>query len=572
MHYQLSTFFLLLLASVACKNDAPIPELSVGSKEPTHGIRLAWDYSTRQQLSPAGSGYGGYARMSVLEDDSWFVVYESEGHIHGRKSWDEGETWSEDVVIASPEGGVLATVPEILQLQNSTVMVSYNMRPGAQAPTGSRFGIRIKMSQDFGVTWSVYTEVYQAGTAFENGCWEPAQIQFPNGEIQLYIANEGPYTNSAEQEITMFSSTDDGLTWSDGKTISFRSGHRDGMPVPLILNDGRLVMSIEDNGVLPPEFKPVIIESEDGSWAQAPVGGSASARKSLFEGENRIAGTKYAGAPYVQQLPGGEVLLSYQSDEFRARNQWDQSDMVVAIGDANTWSFGRKSRPFYFENPEKTCLWNSIRVINDHEVIALGSTNAFGPNIAVWMIKGVVIPAVLKVPKAIVSSDEDFPENSLAADSVFIGGRGATQARFRFSYDEQYLYLRTIVKDQEVRGIDGISLYLDPQNRSYEAPAEGVYAFRFYHNGDLEWSIGDHGLWKTINDSETIIFAQTTSEGYVLETKIPWSELGDLPIMDQRIGYHVQLHEQSATAAYTENLSSNKPDQPYTWSALKLTE
>ncbi|WP_421898208.1 exo-alpha-sialidase [Marinoscillum sp.] len=561
-----------MITTLACKRDVPIPEVMVGSKDPVEGIRIAWDYSSRQQLSPQGAGYSGYARMSVLEEGSWFVVYESEGHVHGRKSWDQGNTWSEDVVIAEPESGISATVPEVLQLQNGTVMVSYNMRPGSTAPAGSRFGIRAKLSDDFGATWSEYKEVYQAGTDFENGCWEPAQIQLPDGEIQLYIANEGPYTNSAEQEITMFSSVDNGLSWTEGRTISFRDGHRDGMPVPLILHDGRVVMSIEDNGIGAPEFKPVIIESNNGEWEQAPVSGSAPARKSLFQDENRIPGTKYAGAPYIQQLASGEVLLSYQSDEFRSRNQWDQSDMVVAIGDSDSWSFGRKSRPFYFESPEKTCLWNSIHVINDQEVVALGSTNAFSPNIAVWMIKGVVIPAELRVPRGVAPSGADFSKNFAEADHAFIGGRGSTNVEMRFSYNEKYLHAQAIVRDREVRDTDGITLFLDPQNRSYEVPAEGVFALLFHYRGDVERRRGEQGQWEMAHGSETVMAARITSEGYVIESSIPWSELGGRPNVDQRIGYHVQLHEQSATSAYTENLSGNQPNQPYTWSALKLTE
>ena len=56
-------------------------------------------------------------------------------------------------------------------------------------------------------------------------------FQLPNGEVQVYFANEGPYTHSNEQEISMMTSVDNGKTWGGYKTVCFRAGSRDGMPV-----------------------------------------------------------------------------------------------------------------------------------------------------------------------------------------------------------------------------------------------------------------------------------------------------------------------------------------------------
>jgi hypothetical protein len=160
-------------------------------------------------------------------------------------------------------------------------------------------------------------EVYKGGFEFKNGCWEPAQIQLPSGEIQLYIANEAPYTQSDEQEITMFRSADHGTTWSVGETISFRSGYRDGMPVPLLLkNNKEIILVIEDNGIEQGEFKPVIIRTAvANSWSNAPVLASSAQREYAMDTSERIPGTKYGGAPYIRQLPSGEVILSYQMEQ-----------------------------------------------------------------------------------------------------------------------------------------------------------------------------------------------------------------------------------------------------------------
>lgn len=78
----------------------------------------------------------------------------------------------------------------------------------------------------------------QAGHEFANGCWEPSAVLLPSGEIQLFFANEGPYTHSDEQEISLLRSYDNGYSWSHHpETVSFRSGRRDGMPALLFYDN-----------------------------------------------------------------------------------------------------------------------------------------------------------------------------------------------------------------------------------------------------------------------------------------------------------------------------------------------
>src|SRR6185436_15246566 len=109
--------------------------------------------------------------------------------------------------------------------------------------------IKTSMSKDGGANWEAAKLVYEAGINSGTGCWEPAQIQLPSGEIQLYFANEKPYPDTTEQEITMLRSSDNGASWSSPQRISLRAGHRDGMPVPVMLAGGKgIAVAIEDNG------------------------------------------------------------------------------------------------------------------------------------------------------------------------------------------------------------------------------------------------------------------------------------------------------------------------------------
>ena len=121
-------------------------------------------------------------------------------------------------------------VPDLIQLSDGTIIVAYNPRPSAPYTTGRKFGIRCKRSVDNGATWSDEIFVNDARHTFEDGCWEPSMLELPSGELQLYFADEGPYTSSNEQQISLCRSFDGGKTWSAAQKVSFRAGYRDGMP------------------------------------------------------------------------------------------------------------------------------------------------------------------------------------------------------------------------------------------------------------------------------------------------------------------------------------------------------
>src|SRR5687768_16356398 len=107
-------FFLSMFSSLACsdnENQSFVPS-SIGSEDPVNGVRIAWDYTTLKKLSPAYSGYSGYARMISLINGNLYCVYENDGMIQGIQSSDEGETWSDPITIAVAENNIAATVPE----------------------------------------------------------------------------------------------------------------------------------------------------------------------------------------------------------------------------------------------------------------------------------------------------------------------------------------------------------------------------------------------------------------------------------------------------------------------------
>jgi len=417
----------------------------------------------------AGVRYSGYARMIQLTDNSLLTIYEAGGNIVCVKSDDLGKTWSAAISVAQKEEGINMSVPDLLELKDHTLLASYNPRPYQTDPK-RRFAIRTKRSADGGMTWTDERSVYQAGYQFENGCWEPSAIQLPSGEIQLYFANEGPYTSSSEQNISMLRSLDDGMSWSKTpEIVSFRAGKRDGMPVPLLLKNGKdIAFAIEDDGT--GNFKPYVISSSlKDNWKKTADGNSDRRKYALKE---RIEDKLYAGAPFLRQLKTGQTILSYQGTEDRT-NKMEYAEMKVVIGDENAANFSRKSVPFDIP-ADKHGLWNSLCVLSDNTIIALTTTNAYAKSNEVWMIKG-----KLKTNKITLADPTIFPDQG-----------------------KYYLYGTSSNSGFEVYQSDDLSNWTGPTGKS------GGFALK---KGD---SYGSSGFWapQVFKYKSTYYMAYTADE------------------------------------------------------------
>lgn len=392
----LSAFPLLFLMAFSTSNRLlPVSEIPLKEKH------IVWDQKTLRKVSTTETGKSsGYGRMIQLADKSLICVYESSGSTVLVRSSDLGLTWSSEEIIAARKEGVNMAVPDLLQAKNGRLIVFYNPRPDGKSPD-KKFGIRCKSSDNDGKSWSAEKVLYEADWQFENGCWEPSAVQLPNGEIQLFFANESDYRQSNAQNISLLRSVDNGNTWTKVReVVSFRKGFRDGMPVPILLkNRKEVAFAIEDNG--DGNFKPYIIKNSlVENWLKFVDADSKNRRYALAE---PLAKEIYAGAPYLRQLKTGETILSYQGTEGRI-NDMNHADMKVVIGDENARNFGSKSVPFLI--PEgKSCLWNSLTVLDDDTIIAVTSTNAFSDKSEIWMIKGHVVSDETDNGKLILMAD-----------------------------------------------------------------------------------------------------------------------------------------------------------------------
>jgi hypothetical protein len=347
--------------------------ISVMAGEPA--TRINWDRSTLMLLQQGGA----YARMTRV-GDGLLCCFEHRGRCFVRHSVDEGKTWQDAIEAAAYEFGTAAN-PELLYCGQGRVLLFFNQRPNDHLHP---YAIASAMSRDNGRTWVANSKpLYSAGPALGQGCYEPSAIQLSSGEVQLFFANEYPHRADGTQEISLLRSKDTGATWQPPIAVSYRAGHRDGMPVPIVLLNHRgMAFAIEDNGVTTDrEFKPTIIHSpSEADWGQPAIGADSAWRWGAVDGD--WPGHVYAGAPYLRQLPGGETLLSCQSS-----HGTDAPKMVIYIGDADAKHFGNPTEPF---TGQTRGMWNSLFVKNAETVTAISGTTINGQR-GVWAIDGHVV-------------------------------------------------------------------------------------------------------------------------------------------------------------------------------------
>ncbi|WP_407425844.1 sialidase family protein [Arcticibacter sp.] len=533
-----SVFFVQLFVCIAFL--APnVPAVGQGHQEPA--TRIAWDYSSMMQLADRG----GYPRFARLHDSSIIVIYEtSRGSIHLKRSSDEGGTWTaptevfSQFVYTSLEGKsviVNTANPELKQLKNGDLIIACNYRPSA--PEVAPFSIVIRRSTDNGKTWLPPQSLYSAAPRFIDGCWEPAFLQLPNGELQVYFANENPYQRSDEQEISMISSNDNGITWTKKiKTISFRAGRRDGMPVPVLVGD-EIVVSIEDNKI--GQFKPYTVRTSiSDNWREPVLANSHSRNYALAE---PVSDSVYMGAPYLIQLPNGETLLSYQTNENRAHD-WELSTMEVAIGNNRARNFRRKTRPFDLPL-DKQAKWNSIALWDERTVVALSASNVGSDYIAPWLIKGHMVSDI-------------YLDRSHAENRVFVGAKGPANLRAKILETSEGIAIKCIVSNLEQGGESAAVLFFATKRNAYrlESSANGINVLFLRRSGK----------WIQAKLTNQIVSEVTPlADGYEINWKIPMKLNSSKTDAVARLG--MALEASYRGASYIEYLSHMDANNPGTW-------
>lgn len=543
--------------------------------EPYTGSRIFWDTATRKTVFASG----GYARMIELQDGRYMAVCES-GGICIAFSTNKGATWGQPTRIVTNVNNTPNCVPDLVQLADGTIVVGYNPRPSAPYTEDRRFGIRCKRSTDNGATWSDEIFINDASFTFEDGCWEPSFLELPSGELQCYFADEGPYTNSGEQQISMCRSFDGGQTWGEAVKISYRQGYRDGMPVPILLNGQTIVVAIEDNGwagygsFIPTTVRCPLVNNWTRFWVNAT---SNNRNRSINYDFCPVA---LGGAPYLRQLPWGETVMSHQSDYGPGQNQ-----MYVYVGNDQAKDFKAMSQPFGQINASDNVLWNSLAVVDTGTVVAVGGVSGH-----IEMIKGYAVRELFApyATRLVVDGKQTTKEGYYkdAATQVILGQEQGVRFTADFAYDLDSLYFTTRVYDRTQQPLagpvtDGVSLLLDIANRCETAPVDGQYRFFVRLDGGVDvWTGNDAGrAWQKDATSATdaIHSVVARSSGYyTMECAIPWSYFGlSLPPVGMPMRAAVELSDcRSATSTepVVELMPDCRRDASWTYMAFRLLD
>ena len=572
---------LCLFAGGCKKSDEPAEPYEARTGDPVEGIRIAWDYSSMQRLAPQGGrvlGWAGYPRVRRLNDGRLIAVYETQGNGELVQSADDGKTWSQPVLTfqkhsyTNSQGestDINIANTELIQLQNGDLVMACNYRPARDeiAP----FAIAIRRSSDGGQNWTESQVIYEAGPRFKDGCWEPAFLQLPNGELQVYFANENPFRASDEQNISMLHSPDNGVSWSgEIKTVCFREGRRDGMPVPLLVND-EIIVAIEDNKI--GQFKPYIVRTKVSENWQTPVSGNSPYRESALK--EPLPDPVYAGAPYLMKIPSGEVILSYQTTGGRSAD-WERSTMEVAVGDKTGRNFTKLSRPFAVPL-DREAKWNSVSLWDEHTVIAAATTSFRSPDCEVWIIRGHIIPE-LEAQQGTISTDGNLTQTEWENEwPVFIGHQRETNLRAAIRRDGDKLYVGVDVNDKQLTSdpnnmlrADGVYLYLDANNQNLLEPAEGLFRFWCNYKGETKLETGDRGQWKSMEPNGLTAVARTKPPtGFQIEFEVPFDAIQKDKYSDFRINLGLVDYSQHE-GIQEENLANSLAGSSNTWCKVKV--
>ncbi|MEQ8471792.1 MAG: sialidase family protein [Marinoscillum sp.] len=285
-------------------------------------------------------------------------------NIYLRKSFDRGLTWSETSVLMTdndPDYWGFAN-PEFVELRSGRILMAFTGR--GRPDDNQHDNIQVMHSDDRGDTWS-NPRIVAYGRS-----WEPAMVEHPSGEVMMFYSSEARWwqvSDYVEQEILMVISANIGMSWSNSKSVAYSSGHRDGMPVPVVLKDRKgLAFVIESVG------------NADGPWVLHSD--LMNRFKEESEITRRLAAPKslvgFGGGPYLAQLPTGETILSLHDTGGRSiGSNWMKNTMYVLIGNEQAKNFEKVSYPFPDLPSEEGAFFNSVCVLDENTVIALASRN-----------------------------------------------------------------------------------------------------------------------------------------------------------------------------------------------------
>ena len=592
---KLRTIFLTALCAGGCSEPDGPPAAECD-------VRIAWDRGTFQEMTSVpveNKGYTEqelhYPRIKALSDGTLLMTFMNDHFgwdAFVRRSEDGGRTWSDAQMVrqrfdARSSAGADQMVfvnPDFVELQDGRILLAYQWRykKGYNdiAHTNENCGVEIMFSDDKGRSFSEPRNIYTGR------CWEPAMLQLPSGEIQMYITDSNETLNGVSQPCTiLIRSFDGGRTWQGKESCSYRDGEiisrtfderctADGMPSGVWLDDdyGIAVPLEVWSGKYKMDQTPVVVRTDAATnWRSDQSirreGGPEYPRKKQLNKD-------FVGfGPYSAKLPTGEMIVLSNGVYKNVQGMW------VFIGDKRADNFRFATSPF-------VGYWGSIDYIGNDRVLGTGTfrypdgeRSRGGVRLMIGRLNRA--KTVAKGDLAMTPVGEFDRENN---DYWFLGKETAASVFTDFGYTDDCFIVATYLFDENL-------VAFTPENS--DAPAlllarrsagGGWDTYKILVNAEGRWLVyrEENSSWRPVAKGRTEVDLQGTVNdagdtdlGFGARLCIGWELLGGKPAPGEELRAHLRHHykeevKEGPVFALVEDAEGENSDYPGEWLRITL--
>ncbi len=581
-------------------------------------VRVSWDGASYTELTSfevEGRGFTEdnlyYPRIRSLSDGSLMMTFMNHKFgwdIYVTKSFDGGVTWGparlvrESGWVDSPFGrDIRSSVnPDFLELASGRIIMAFQTRYLDHyhdfSVTNDACWIEVMFSDDKGDTWSEPREV------FRGRCWEPAFLELPSGELQMYITDSGVVVDNDHTLscTAILRSFDGGLTWEDKELCRWddleaisatvtRGRRLNGMASAVQLKGGDIICPLEvfSHSMIQAQTPIVVRSSEELNWRRdeeeiLTVGGPD------YPDTRQLNKDMYGYAPYCCILPTGEPLVASNGKYKGESGYW------VFVGDRKGEIYSHATMPF-------TGFWGNIAYIGGDKVMASATLevkkdesrrdarSSISPNTSGWHnpddnILGHIktCTGYLNRSKVLRRGDVQMaPLSEFSPEGFwFLGKAGRGRMFSDFGYTGEGFIFASYLFDKKLCSYitengDCPVLLLDRGRKGtfkiVASAAGGVQVSRLEMNAwHIIYDASDAAveLVGTLNDHHDV------DTGFSVKAVVPWKVLGGGPrrgeVMHAHLRHNYKDGSSEKPAWEYEDLAGENSDYPCEWLTLTL--